>query len=128
MFRRDDKNIPIGYIYPKLVQTMTNAMFFKKNLEVFIPSEADLEQSVQNLMFLYSQRTRQNHEFWLVDISAWPSLEEALSDLKPLPLDFDDNFYIYSFLDHFGSIFLTASSNSISLSSVRSVKSCSLHS
>ena len=81
---------------------MNNTKFHKTSLEVFIPNESNLEQSVAILLNLYSQRTRRNHEFWLVDISAWRSLNEALGDLKQLPLDFDDNFYLYTFLDNSG--------------------------
>ena len=70
--------------------------FPNKNLVVYIPDESDLNESVDNMVALFSMRTRLNSEIWMLDISSWNSIKDVINVLDQLPLDPDDDFYLYS--------------------------------
>ena len=47
-------------------------------LIVFIPNDSNLELSIDDLVKLRSQHQRiPNHEFWLLDVSAWSTQYHA---------------------------------------------------
>ena len=68
-----------------------------KELHVYIPNNEDLVTSLQIFVQIYSNRQRDDHEFWLLDISSWNALEDVTKQLENMPLDLDDDLYFYSF-------------------------------
>ena len=68
-----------------------------KELHVYIPNEEDLETSIQIFVQIYSNRSRDDHEFWLLDVSFWNAFEDVTKLLGNMPLDLDDDLYFYSF-------------------------------
>ena len=66
-----------------------------KNLAIFIPDNSNLEKSVKDFVHLYSQRTKADKEYWLVDIMAWPDIYNVMEDFKDIPLDYDDDLFFY---------------------------------
>ena len=80
--------------------------FNDKDLNIFIPDENNLADSAKVFSKLFSTRTWTNQEYWLLDISAWNSVEEATEILDDLidNLDLDDDLYLYSLDDK--SIFI----------------------
>ena len=71
--------------------------FPNKNLVVYIPDQSDLKESVDNMVAMFSMRTRLNSEIWMLDISPWNSVKDVITVLDGLPLDSDDDIYLYSF-------------------------------
>ncbi len=63
---------------------------------VYVPKDNSTE-SVDVLYQMFQKRLRTDQEIWLVDISAWNSLDQARETFKDLPLDLDDDLFWYSF-------------------------------
>ena len=68
-----------------------------KELHVYIPNDEDLETSLEIFVQIYSNRQRDDHEFWLLDVSSWNALEDVIKLLEYMPLDLDDDLYFYSY-------------------------------
>ena len=45
------------------------------------------------------KRTRKDKEYWLIDITALKTMENAKSMLDNLPLDIDDDVYTFKFVN-----------------------------
>ena len=80
--------------------------FNDNDLNIFIPDGNNLVDSAKVFSKSFSTRTWTNQEYWLLDISAWNSVEEAKEILNDLidNLDLDDDLYLYSLDDK--SIFI----------------------
>ena len=44
---------------------------------------------------MYSSRKNSNDEYWLLDVSNWSSINNAIQQLQHLKLDLDDDLYLY---------------------------------
>ena len=73
----------------------------EKDLHIFIPDENHLVDSAKVFSKIFSNRTLTNQEYWLLDISAWNSVEEAKELLDEVinNLDLNDDLYLYSLDD-----------------------------
>ena len=65
------------------------------NLQVFIPDEMDKNKGLNQFIEMYSTRTKASQEYWLFDVSLWETLTEVVNGLNDLPLDLDDDLYLY---------------------------------
>ena len=45
---------------------------------------------------MYSLREKWNHEYWLLDLSVTDTIEETLYLSQNLPLDLDDDLYLFA--------------------------------
>ena len=94
-----NKGFFIAYVSPTLAM-MSN--YTKdpdendKNLAIFIPNDLDINESVNQFVHLYSKRTKADKEYWLVDISAWLDINKIMDDSKDIPLDLDDDLFLYA--------------------------------
>ena len=71
-----------------------------KDLHVFIPDVKNLMNSMEkSFSKFYSQRNLTSQEIWLLDVSAWPLIEDAKEILNNIiaNLDIDDDLYLYSY-------------------------------
>ena len=66
-----------------------------KNLAIFIPNDLKLDESIEEFVSLYSKRMKGDKDYWLVDISTWPDINNVIKDFKVIPLDLDDNLFLY---------------------------------
>ena len=67
-----------------------------EDLYVFILDDANLDASLDQFKKLYALRTRTDKEFWLLDISSIiDEPNEILNTFHDLPLDIDDDLYLY---------------------------------
>ena len=74
-----------------------------EDLQVFIPNTEKINESIKQLVEMYSLRTRKSHEYWLVDIRYWTANVEGRTsfydriryDLRDLQLDLDDDLYFF---------------------------------
>ena len=80
-----------------------NQTFLHEDLHVFVIHENDVAESLNQLNNLYSLRTRKSKEFWLVDVTYRTNkfhkgrfINQISLDFKDLPLDFDDDLYLFS--------------------------------
>ena len=85
------------------LKPVSNNTFFDKDLHVFVMDPEHLDKSVKVFSGLYSLRTRKSREFWLIDISPWNSryprgqmIRQIKSDFRGLPLDIDDDLFLFS--------------------------------
>ena len=74
---------------------LQSVIFHDKSLVVYILDDNDVEKSIHNLIALLSTRSRLNKENWLLDVTSFATIEEAMSLLN-LPLDLNDEFYLFS--------------------------------
>ena len=52
--------------------------------------------SYHNFIQIYSKRTKASKDYWLLDVSTWESIDELVkTELKGLPLDLDDDLYLF---------------------------------
>ena len=97
-FSSDKKELtPLAMMFQDFEHSPESGITFpNKNLVVYIPDQSDLKQSVDNMLAMFSMRSRLNSEIWMLDISFWDSVRDVLTVLDGLPLDTDDDFYLYS--------------------------------
>ena len=67
-----------------------------ENLKIYIPDESNLEKSLEQFVQLYSTRSRADREYWLLDVSSWQSVNDVTEELRDLPLDLDDDLFLFS--------------------------------
>ena len=79
----------------QIKDNLQNVVFHDKSLVVYILDDNGIEESVNNLIALLSTRSRLNKEYWLLDVTSFAQTEKAISVLN-LPLDLDDEFYLFS--------------------------------
>ena len=60
----------------------------------------NLKQGIKSLENHMKTRLRTNEEFWLIDISALESIENAKMMLNNLYLDIDDDIFLFMFKDN----------------------------
>ena len=65
----------------------------KEDFNIFIINENNLRNSINYLSSLIKARTRQNQEYWLIDISGLDSIETAELLLDILNMDVDDDIF-----------------------------------
>ena len=74
-----------------------------EDLQVFIPNTKMIEESIKELVEMYSLRKRNNREYWLIDIGYWTAnvddrtsfYDRIRNDLRDLQLDLDDDLYFF---------------------------------
>ena len=98
MYRKYD-NIQTSYITSKLANVSKNnensTKFVDQDLQVYILDDGNLEDSLDQFIHIYNQRSRTNNEFWLLDVSSFPSIKDAKNQLNNLTLDLDDDLFLY---------------------------------
>ena len=98
MYRKYD-NIQTSYITSKLANVGKNnensTKFVDQDLQVYILDDGNLEDSLDQFIYIYNQRSRTNNEFWLLDVSSFPSIKDAKNQLNNLTLDLDDDLFLY---------------------------------
>ena len=67
-----------------------------ENLKIYIPDESNLGKSLEQFIQLYSTRSRADRDYWLLDVSSWKSVNDVTEELRELPLDLDDDLFLYS--------------------------------
>ena len=83
--------------------TFYNRTMIDEDLQVFIPDTKLIKESIKELVEMYCLRTRQNREYWLIDIGYWTAnvddrtsfYDRIRNDLRDLQLDLDDDLYFF---------------------------------
>ena len=58
-----------------------------------------VNQSIEILENKMKRRTRKDKEVWFIDISSLETISNAQSKLNSLPLDIDDDIFLFIFID-----------------------------
>ena len=86
-----------------MFQTISNSTQFgplaKEDLHIYIIDASRLNQSIEILENEIERRTRNDKEFWYIDISSLQTISNAQSMLNGLPLDIDDDIFLFMFID-----------------------------
>ena len=86
-----------------MFQTTSNSTQFgplaKEDLHIYIIDSSRLNQSIQILENEIERRTRNDKEVWYIDISSLQTISNAQSMLNGLPLDIDDDIFLFMFID-----------------------------
>ena len=85
--------VPTSFIH----QSKANVSVADEDLQVFIIDNIDTKKSIQMLMYQIHRRSRSNKEFWLIDLGALGSLDNAELMLSSLRLDLDDDILAFLF-------------------------------
>ena len=67
------------------------------DMHIFIIDSNNLKKSIKFFEHKLRKRTRISKEFWFVDISGLGSIDNAELMLNNLPLDIDDDIFLYMF-------------------------------
>ena len=81
-----------------------------EDLRVFIPNTKMIEESIKELVEMYSLRKRNNREYWLIDIGYWTAnvddrtsfYDRIRNDLRDLQLDLDDDLFFFEGKTNYG--------------------------
>ena len=81
-----------------------------EDLQVFIPNTKMIEESIKELVEMYSLRKRNNREYWLIDIGYWTAnvddrtsfYDRIRNDLRDLQLDLDDDLFFFEGKTNYG--------------------------
>ena len=95
----------MSYKFPKLVNESHYIRIFTDDLAlfVFIPNESNLDQSIKDFVKLRSEKRMYNKEFWLFDISPWPTVYHAGKAIEKIPLNLESDLYLYKTMGlHYG--------------------------
>ena len=65
------------------------------DMHVFIPNDSILSQSLDIFVSLYTLQKVRNQEYWLLDVSDFEYIDGSIENLKTLPLELDDNLFLY---------------------------------
>ena len=83
-----------------MLKNVTNLTIMNEDLHVFIPQDLNplgaKHDNLQEFIRLYSLREKWNHEYWLLDLSITDTIEETLYLSQNLPLDLDDDLYLFA--------------------------------
>ena len=103
IFRKSEKQSPVAYVYPSLIENVTQSNSNDKELKVFIlndESKDRIKDSLKQFTKLFNLREKTSREFWLLDVSSLLNdhgFENVIDKLKDLKLDLDDDLYLYNF-------------------------------
>ena len=87
--------------YPKLdglpiAITTKNITPHYEGLHVFVSNKLNWNESIGQFKELFSVRTNASKEYWLLDVPSNKEIEEIVDeDLNDLPLDLDDDLYLF---------------------------------
>lgn len=80
-----------------------NQTFRQEELHIFILDQENFRKSLEKFVALYSMRSWTRKEYWLLDIAYLTKnvfkeklFDQIRSALKNLPLDLDDDLFLYS--------------------------------
>ena len=86
-----------------MFQTISNSTQFgplaKEDLHIYIIDSSRLNQSIEILENKIERRTRKEKEVWFIDISSLQTISNAQSMLNGLPLDIDDDIFLFMFIN-----------------------------
>ena len=89
-----------SFLFQNNYNSSNNGALAKEDLHISIMDSNNLKQSIKLLAQQMSERLRTNEEFWLIDISALQSIENARQMLNNLHLDIDDDIFLFMFKDN----------------------------
>ena len=86
-----------------MFQTISNSTQFgplaKEDLHIYIIDASHLNQSIEILENEIERRKRKDKEVWYIDISSLQTISNAQLMLNGLPLDIDDDIFLFMFID-----------------------------
>ena len=90
----------MSYKYPKLKgeSHYNRSLSDDVALFVFVPNDSNLDQSIDDFVKLRSERRMHNEEFWLLDVSAWPTVYHAAKAIEESPLNLESDLYLYKIM------------------------------
>ena len=99
-----------NYLGTAGTNTFYNRTMTDEDLQVFIPNSKMIEESIKELVEMYSLRTRTNREYWLIDIGFWTAnvddrtsfYDRIRNDLRDLQLDLDDDLFLIEGKTNYG--------------------------
>ena len=90
-----DQAIQVCYKYLHSTTFNQTVLLHKKDLHIFIVDEDNVSQSLSHLTKIMKSRRNVDKEFWLVDVSGFQTISNAVLNLQNMPLDIDDDFFLY---------------------------------
>ena len=78
-----------------------------EDLHIFMLDERNLNESISNFNKVYSKRSGQNKEIWLLESTFWSEKvsrgqlsNRIIFDFKDTPIDLDDDLYFFSGMNY----------------------------
>ena len=89
--------IKIACVFHEKITNMTALTVAKNELHIFIPNDADLANSLDLFVYVYSLRNDWSQEHWILDVSGSKSINDSIGYLKNLKLDLDDDLFLLTY-------------------------------
>ena len=86
-----------SFLHQSNANSTKNVSLVDEDLHIYIIDYSNIDESIQSLLLKMKNRSRTNKESWLVDILALESIENVKSRLNNLPLDIDDDIFLFMF-------------------------------
>ena len=66
----------MSFKFPNMINDTYYSRSYTDDLSlfVFVPNDSNLDQSIDDFVKLRSERRMHNELFWLLDVSAWPTV------------------------------------------------------
>ena len=86
-----------SFVFQSHENSTKNGLIAEEDLHIYLIDSENLTNSKMILEVMMRNRSRKNKEFWFIDISAFQTITNAELMLNSLPLDIDDDIFLYMF-------------------------------
>ena len=86
-----------SFLHQNNANSTKNGLLIDEDLHIYIIDTDNTNESIQSLLLQMKNRLRTNKETWFIDISAFENIENSKSRLNTLPLDIDDDIFLFMF-------------------------------
>ena len=76
---------------------MTALTVANNEMHFFIPNDADMMNSLELFVRLYSLRKEWYQEHWILDVTGSKSIDDNMRNLENLKLDLDDDLFLLTY-------------------------------
>ena len=87
-----------SFVFQSHENSTKNGLIAEEDLHIYLIDSENLTNSKMILEVMMRNRSRKNKEFWFIDISAFQTITNAELMLNSLPLDIDDDIFLYTIM------------------------------
>ena len=84
-----------SFVFQSHENSTKNGLIAEEDLHIYLIDSKNLTNSKMILEGMMRNRSRKNKEFWFIDISAFQTITNAELMLNSLPLDIDDDIFLF---------------------------------
>ena len=89
--------IKVACIFHEKIANLTALTVANNEMHFFIPNDADMMNSLELFVHLYSLRKEWYQEHWILDVTGSKSIDDYMRNLENLKLDLDDDLFLLTY-------------------------------